>query len=441
MEEQLKTEGGQFAFSSLKIRTMQDDLKRSSSPEEEKPIAMSALPATPPPEMATKEIIGKTPEPVRPQKIVARPMPEPPPYLPQEPMQSTAAETKSAPMEAPEPIPGPLPMAPSEELPTGQPDTALTYLQSNVTYEPQKIKSEAAPAPKRMKLGLVFGVSAGVVILAIFGFIYFYFWNTPAPKPLCPEGQITAECRCGEQATETKTAGYCCNNLWIDYDCGLTKLPQPIIPSISDSLTFNDVSDASSLMPDILNSNTGITDEGAKIITLNLANSPPRYATLDDLIKIFGLILPDQIKSNNKSFNLLLYVNQSPNYIFSTSSLALLDASSSPEILATSTPEYRLVLVLEQKDPSGLEQIMTNWEQTMLDDMRPLIFGQPYGSASPEFISTVYHNGSFRYKNLPLKNTTINYFIDQNLIILGTSKNSIFYVYDALNPNNSSPED
>jgi len=127
--------------------------------------------------------------------------------------------------------------------------------------------------------------------------------------------------------------------------------------------------------------------------------------------------LPDNLKTNTEAFNLLLYAK--------------------PQNFSETDPaqETRLVLVLKQKDGSLAEQIMSGWEATMLQDMRPIILGQPSASATAGFISTTYNNGFFRYKNLPTKTATINYTIYQNLVILGTSKSSIFYVYDSTNRN------
>jgi len=266
-----------------------------------------------------------------------------------------------------------------------------------------------------MKLGLMFGVPAAVVILGIFGFIYYRF--RAAPPPLCAEGPINEECRCGEQSEEAKNTGFCCDNLWADFDCALTKAPQPLIPSINGILTINaEESALDQVISNIKSAEANIPGEGARIIALKLADSPSRYATLDDVIKIFGIVMPENLKTDNQTFNLILY--------------------SKPIEGSPLTPETRLVLVLSQKNKSSLEQTMSDWETTMLEDTKPMILGEPAESATPEFISTVYHNGFFRYKNLPIKLTTINYTIYQNLVILGTSKNSIFYVYDSLNPNN-----
>ncbi|OGZ34333.1 MAG: hypothetical protein A2Y98_00300 [Candidatus Portnoybacteria bacterium RBG_19FT_COMBO_36_7] len=405
MEEIKKEKREEFAFTNLKIRTMHDDLRKHTGQAD-----LSDIPVLPPEKPATPTITSPPPEESK-QPSTKRAIPEPPPYLP----------TKPAPPQPESIEPQPEPIAPAQEPEPSESSASspsVLKLQSNLIYKETPRSEPEISLSRRLKFALMFGAPAAIIISVIFGFIYFYF--STAPPPLCPQGQITEECRCSEQSEETKTTGFCCDNLWVDFDCTLTKLPEPLIPSIDQILTIDAQGDTlTNLVYEIEKSDNNISDEGARIIALKLANYPSRYATLDELINIFGIVLPEDIKENNQAFNLLLYVNLSPNY------------------LTSSAPEYRLALVLRQKNKSALEQIMQEWEETLLEDMKPMVLGQPEEPATAEFVSTVYRNGFFRYKNLPIKTTTINYTIYQDLIILGTSKNSIFYVYDAFGLNNS----
>jgi len=401
MEEQIKQQNGsQFVFSNLKIRTMQDDLKKHTFQDELPPSpAPSAQAPTAPP--APKETIKKEleqapqpePEPKIIQKIISRTLPEPPPYLPSEPAPAPQGlPTKNQPIETPTP-----------------------KIEPKIIYKEFQKAKLPVKQPKRIKFALIFGVSAAVVILGISGFIYYRFWG--APKPLCPEGQINASCSCGGQ---TKTSGFCCNGLLSEYDCFFTKSPGPLIETINLAMNINAQGASSDkILSDIVNASQSILNETARIVALKMSDSPKKYATLDDLIRIFGITLPENLKANTQSFNLLVYIKPGN--------------TSSP---TDPTKEIRLVLVLSQKDSSPAGQTMSVWETTMLNDMKPLILGGPSASATANFVSTNYNGGFFRYKNLPTKTATINYTIYQNLVIIGTSKNSVFYVYDSANINN-----
>jgi len=492
MEEEAKqNDRNQLVFSSLKVRTMQDDLKNVQAPAY-LPLTPTSSPAQKQPEkkefqkpakekkpsldiesilnqarqtfekkqyeetinlaekiiqekstswllgfkakrllnQAKKEVEKQdklTKEKIRkPQKIVSKILPEPPQYLPTQPPPQPPKTVLPATAPAPpviKPLPPPAPpQVPRKQAsqpqpvkpvqPTSIPQPKVSYKQQKVIYgQPLKTK----PASKRhLRIGLIFGIPATILILGIFGFIYYYYFLN-APKPLCQEGQINSDCRCGE---ETKNTGFCCNSLWTDYDCSLTKVSVPLIQSIDQILTIDAQSaNSDKIISDLKQTGQENFTETAKIIALKLQDSPPKYATLNDLISIFGISLPDNLKTNTEAFNLLLYAK--------------------PQNFSETDPaqETRLVLVLKQKDGSLAEQIMSGWEATMLQDMRPIILGQPSASATAGFISTTYNNGFFRYKNLPTKTATINYTIYQNLVILGTSKSSIFYVYDSTNRN------
>jgi len=498
MEEEAKqNDSNQLVFSSLRVRTMQDDLKNVQAPvylpltpapipaqkqppvqkrpekkeiqkpaEERKPIlpnneailnqAKEAFEKKQYEEtisltqaiiqgknaswligFKTKRLLNRAKEEVEkrdklakekirePQKIVSKTLPEPPVFLPAQPApqppkialpakQTAPAPPVIKPLPPPAPPQVPLKQAPQPQpvkyFPPAVPTTPISqpkivYEQPKLIYgQPLKLK----PEPKRhLKIGLTFGIPATIIILGIFGFIYYNFWVVPSS---CQEGQINADCICGGQ---TRTSGFCCNNIFSDYDCFFTKTPEPLIETLN--LTMNiDAQGASSgkILSDIVNAGQGILNETARIVALKMSDSPKKYATLDDLTNIFGIALPDNLKANTQTFNLLVYIKPA-------------------------TKEIRLALVLKQKDSSLTEQIMTAWETTMFNDMKPLILGVPGTPATAKFISVNYNGGLFRYKNLPTKTTTINYTIFQNLVIIGTSKNSIYYAYDSANRNSN----
>jgi len=419
MEEQKNSQtSGQpigSILADLKIRTMSDDLK--GAPNSPAPLAgqtsMSAAPKAPPPPNIPAQI------PPRPSPPPARVIPEPPLHLPGETLvidsQPSFAATKLPPLPTPQTQIPPIAPKPVPAVPPAPP--------------PDQFASRPISSAKKpiFKLVVIFGVLLLAVGLAAGAY---FFWPSEQPKPVCQEGQITTACQCGADIKET---GFCCQNNWLEKDCSVTKPPIALISAINQQLPIN-IKDATlnKVIADIKTNLEGSTEEKARLVVLKTGVSPATYATLDETVALFGLKIDSLIKNNTSDFNLLAYVNPAvASTSTSTATVGSGNASSSPE----TEKEIRLLLVLKQNHPSLILPAMTGWETTMLEDIKPMILGSPGPSMTSEFQSSSYNNGSFRYKKLSPITTAlaINYTVKDNILIIGTSKNSVFYAWDAVN--------
>lgn len=156
------------------------------------------------------------------------------------------------------------------------------------------------------------------------------------------------------------------------------------------------------------------TDQTAKLIALKMSSAPDIYATFDDFINLFGLNLSTQIKTNTENFNLLAHF------------FPVEDQDGAPK------KEIRLALVLKQKDPTIIAEAMRIWEAEMIGDLMPLLLETPHDPPLNDFSTRVYNNGTFRYFSMPDYHLTINYVVANNYLIIGTSRESIFYAYDQI---------
>ena len=178
--------------------------------------------------------------------------------------------------------------------------------------------------------------------------------------------------------------------------------------------------DLTAILEDIKNVALEATEEQARPLVFKIGSSPDRYAqTLNEMGIIFGLNIPPAFVDNTSAFNLIIYAKPQ------------IDTSSSSTATSTQESEIRLVLAAKEKDPELAQSIMTNWEQTLPQDLGPMLLAVPGEPATNEFQDWSYKNANFRYLNLPISKTTLNYVFSNDLVIIGTSKNSIVYVFDA----------
>jgi len=91
----------------------------------------------------------------------------------------------------------------------------------------------------------------------------------------------------------------------------------------------------------------------------------------------------------------------------------------------------RLGLALETNSSANLDQALTNWEQTIVQDLTPLILDTPVVTGS-NFLSANYKGINIRYRNLPVDSITIDYAHTAGTLIITTSKDSMFRAIDAL---------
>jgi len=121
-----------------------------------------------------------------------------------------------------------------------------------------------------------------------------------------------------------------------------------------------------------------------------------------------------------------------------------LEISISPYVFSEMEDQYNLLifsqqsgkrigLIIKIKNPENLKIQMKNWEPDMLNSFKNLYaFELPGPAASKTFLDDNYRNVIIRYKNLPYSTLTLNYTILDNLLFIGTSKETIYTAIDRI---------
>jgi len=348
-------------------------------------------------------------------------LPEPPTYLPTgsliiesdkisdlklpiPPKASTPSLTSALPTQKitsvfPAQTPSPAPQQKTEKLFSPSSEPKIT--------PPLSDKIVSQKATKRwLKLAII-----GFIILILAGSgAYFYLNYWPLAKPICEQGQISQACQCNGQTLDT---GFCCKGVWLDKDCSFAQPIEPIISSLNQRVAI-DASVPEKTVANIKEASQGIEILGARLIDLKLTNSPVTYAkTLNQAEKALNIKLPSDVISNAETFNLVVYVKPTEGL------------PNDPN------KEIRLAFIIKPKNTSQTQSVLAQWESTMVEDLKPMIIGAPGEPVTPDFQTALYHDGLFKYQNLPTSNLTIDYVVKNNLLIIATSKNSAFYVFDA----------
>jgi len=93
----------------------------------------------------------------------------------------------------------------------------------------------------------------------------------------------------------------------------------------------------------------------------------------------------------------------------------------------------RLGLVIEAIDSSKLKDQLKFWEKTMLDDLKNLFLNENLGEpTSKTFSDNLYQGVLIRYINFPGLDLTIDYAVSGNLLLLSTSKESMYQIIDRI---------
>lgn len=393
----------------LKIRTMQEDLKKIGG-QTPNPVtrAIPAKPATLAPPVTPKA-------PAIPQAMTAataRPAPEPPSHLPgatpsqiiqgvikvgSPPGPISSISPRPVAPSPPQPPSGPVLPKPPAPAPPPPPAPKPAVGPKPAFGEPPKKPVPPAPTPQPT-VSPAFGpykkLAIGGAISLLLAAGAYYFWPVGEPEPPEPacQGEISPNCP-----------------------------PVSILNNI-DLLTLN-AGERSQAIGDIKSKMSETLEPAVKLIALKKSANPDTYITFDELINLFGLSVSSQIKENTTNFNLLAHINP-PEH-----------ASSSVSQPKTEK-DIRLVLVLKQKDASSTKEAMQLWEDEMVGDLEPLLLETSGRPPLATFSTRVYHDGSFRYFSVPDYHLAINYVITGDYLIIGTSRESIFYVYDALTGKN-----
>ncbi|MFH1611802.1 MAG: hypothetical protein ABH887_00835 [bacterium] len=164
-------------------------------------------------------------------------------------------------------------------------------------------------------------------------------------------------------------------------------------------------------------------------ILVKLSNNQSQYASLAEIMMLFNKGVtgfPVNLLNKSNDYTLLAY----------NPSDAEKDICEENNILDESCYGPRLVLVIKMSDTNLLKSSLLNWEETIVDDLENIILSPISKIEGIEFQDSSMSNYKgaelLRYINLPITTITVDYAIKDDLLIIGTSKNTTRRVLDAL---------
>lgn len=255
---------------------------------------------------------------------------------------------------------------------------------------PKAPEAPKAPAPKTKTSKFVFiGLALFIIIVGTGGF--FYWWNYLQPEPE-PEPVITHyQCQ-DNQCVEVEGAG--ADQCLIDTDCQVAEPSPSLIPITSTTTLGLDIGQLKSAASQIQDP----TD--FKRILIKEDN---QYIDLETLLIGLGLAIPENIfQTALSNYTLFLYNN-------------------------------RLGIVIEINQGDALLENLRNWENTLVNDLRPMLLtDETLIGFTEEFQDNIYQETAIRYMNFPSPDLSLDYAIISDKLIITTSRESMYGALDAL---------
>ncbi|OGZ37232.1 MAG: hypothetical protein A3D38_01720 [Candidatus Portnoybacteria bacterium RIFCSPHIGHO2_02_FULL_40_23] len=141
-----------------------------------------------------------------------------------------------------------------------------------------------------------------------------------------------------------------------------------------------------------------------KRILIKLTDGEKRYASLTELVLALNINIPEDILSSLENYSLFLYSQEQG---------------------------QRLGLVV--KTSKDIKENLTAWENTMTENIKPLLLGIETGApATQEFQDNIYQNTAIRYLNFADSSLAIDYALVSDKLIITFSKESVYAAVDAL---------
>lgn len=213
-----------------------------------------------------------------------------------------------------------------------------------------------------------------------------------------------------------------------DEDCKTTALPpsppSPLLPvSIQETLILKNTGpdEFSSMISESLKKIRPANTIRPIFLAIGTNSTPQKYLELSEATRSLNVFIPATILPYIQDYNLFLYT-------------AGQKEKSSCDGNGISDPRCwgpRMVLVLRLAKTDDITSKLHAWEKTMIQDLNALILAQS-NEVSQEFQDFFYKGQLVRYKNLETSTITVNYTIINDLLIIGTSKESISSALDTL---------
>lgn len=143
-----------------------------------------------------------------------------------------------------------------------------------------------------------------------------------------------------------------------------------------------------------------------------------------DFFSIFGIRVPTDFFTNVKgdNYSLVYYMPDSEEK----------NTCIASNVAGAMCYGPRLAIAFSLQNFDYTKAMMTNWENTFYEDLSPFILGEAQVGSSPFGGSLYKEKIEFRYKNFPISTTALNYGLYKDVLIIGTSKNSLYKTSDLI---------
>lgn len=319
--------------------------------------------------------------------------------------------------------------------------------------ESSKIPRIGIPRIPIPKISLKFALIIVAVVLVLGGFYLIYQLRpcippfckgggeTPPPLPLCDKEAIKNICpNQNEPLPNCDTQKLCqelnivscakeeiCKSLVPAPTCEPVELITPIslLPFISEERIIISQKSKSEILSGLNSINSNY--QKPYLIRILIEYGPDEchraWLSFSELFEVFGITAPQNFLSNLKDNYTLVYY-----FPDEEEKNACLGAGIESPLCYSS----RLAIVFSTIDSAIVKSIMGGWEPTFFANFKPFILGESK-EETLEFKDYLYKDKvPLRYKNLPISPTALNYGIYKNLLIIGTSKNSLTKTIDLI---------
>ncbi len=263
---------------------------------------------------------------------------------------------------------------------------------------------------------------------------------TPSPSlPLCDRDALKNLCQSGKDFPQCDTEKFCseisvspcektkiCEKLVPVETCQPVELIAPVslLPFISEERIIISQKSKSEIVSqlDLIDTSNYKTPYLIRIlIEYNSDKCNGSWLSARELFEAFGAKAPENFFTNLKeNYTLVYYLPD--------------NEEKSACVAANNVSPFcygpRLALTFSVNDSSLAQTIMSGWETTFFEDFKSFILGEPK-EETMEFKGLTYKDKvQMRFKNVPFSTTALNYGIYKNLLIIGTSKNSLVRTID-----------
>jgi flagellar basal body-associated protein FliL len=276
----------------------------------------------------------------------------------------------------------------------------------------KKVEKPKAPAPpvKKSKKGLFIALIAIIVLAAVGGAAYWWFFmRQPATHLECRDLQCVNIEGEGEDACQ------------LNSDCLPPEPEKPLSLILEDGTETIEITSGqeTEFLTNLRAAANKQTAEGSirRILVKKVSSEESKYASLTELSNLMGITIPLALKSSFKdSYTLFVYTPKTEET----------DLCQGLNNLGCSGPRLGLVVSLADKTTAVGE--LVQWEETILSDLEAFILAETTGEAEFQYSTLEDLRGAsfVRYANLPLSPISIDYGIKDDLLVISTSKNSFF---------------